>query len=65
MPSDTRERQMTDLARRLHFTVQKHGSSYCLRRVTDVSEPVVKDDLSLDEAEEFLNTWKLRGFHGG
>ena len=56
---------MTDLARRLHFKVERHGSRYCLRRVTDVSDPVIKDDLSLDEAEEFLNTWKLRGFHGG
>ena len=23
------------------------------------------ESLTLDEAEEVLNTWKLRGFHGG
>jgi hypothetical protein len=26
---------------------------------------VDKENLTLEEAEEFLNTWKLRGFHGG
>jgi hypothetical protein len=26
---------------------------------------VDKESLALEEAEEFLNTWKLRGFHGG
>ena len=56
---------MMDLAGRLQFAVKKHGSRYSLHRVTDVSEPVTKANLSLEEAEEFLNTWKLRGFHGG
>ncbi len=56
---------MMDLARRLRFQVVKHGSKYSLRRVSDVSAPVETENLALDEAEEFLNTWKLRGFHGG
>lgn len=60
-----RERAMMDLARQLQFRVEKRGSSYSLRRVADVSAPVEEKNLSLEEAEEFLNTWKLRGFHGG
>jgi hypothetical protein len=64
-PMSERERAMMELARRLQFRVEKHGSSYSLRRVADVSAPVKKENLALGEAEEFLNTWKLRGFHGG
>jgi hypothetical protein len=59
-----RERTMMELAKRLQFRVEKHESRYSLRRVADVSAPV-QEDLALEEAEEFLNTWKLRGFHGG
>jgi hypothetical protein len=65
MTSSTREREMIHLAKRLQFDVDKHGSTYSLRRVTGVSEPVTSGNLTLEEAEEFLNTWKLRGFHGG
>jgi hypothetical protein len=61
----SKERQMIDLAKRLQFEVVKSGSEYCLRRETGVSEPVVSGNLTLQEAEDFLNTWKLRGFHGG
>jgi hypothetical protein len=60
-----RERAMMELAKRLQFQVEKHGPKYSLRRVADVSVPVEKENLALEEAEEFLNTWKLRGFHGG
>jgi hypothetical protein len=56
---------MMELAERLQFRVEKHGSSFSLRRVADVSAPVEKENLTLEEVEEFLNTWKLRGFHGG
>lgn len=59
-----RERAMMELATRLQFHVEKHESRYSLRRVVDVSAPV-QEKLALEEAEEFLNTWKLRGFHGG
>ncbi len=59
-----RERAMMELANRLQFRVEKHESRYSLRRVADVSAPV-QENLALEEAEEFLNTWKLRGFHGG
>jgi hypothetical protein len=60
-----RERAMMDLAKQLLFQVEKHGSNYSLRRVADVSAPVEEGNLTLEEAEAFLNTWKLRGFHGG
>jgi hypothetical protein len=60
-----RERAMFELAKQLQFHVEKHGSLYSLRRVADVSEPVEVENLALEEALEFLNTWKLRGFHGG
>jgi hypothetical protein len=60
-----RERAMMDLAKQLLFQVEKHGSSYSLRRVADVSAPVEEGNLTLEETEAFLNTWKLRGFHGG
>ena len=65
MPSNTREARMLDLAKRLRFDVEKHGSKYSLRRVVDGSETLEKDNLDLEQAEDFLNTWKLRGFHGG
>jgi hypothetical protein len=35
-----------------------------LKRTADVSEPVCESNLGLDEAEELLRAWKLRG-HGG
>jgi hypothetical protein len=56
---------MTNLAKQLRFRVEKHGSTYSLRRDVDASTPVDKENLTLEEAEEFLNTWKLRGFQGG
>jgi hypothetical protein len=34
-------------------------------READVATAVRGENLSLDEAEELLETWKLRGFHGG
>lgn len=65
MSAGDRESEMFTLARRLQFDVEKQGARYFLHRSTDVSEPVRQSNLSLAEAEEFLNTWKLRGFHGG
>jgi hypothetical protein len=60
-----RERAMIELAKQLLFRVEKHGSGYSLRRVADVSAPVEEENMTLEEVEAFLNTWKLRGFHGG
>jgi hypothetical protein len=64
-PTSERERVMMELAKQLQFVVEKHRDRYSLIRVVDVSAPVEEKSLALEEAEEFLNTWKLRGFHGG
>jgi hypothetical protein len=60
-----RETHLRELASRLLFTLTKEGSRFCLYREADVSQPVRLDGLTLDEVEEALTTWKLRGPHGG
>jgi hypothetical protein len=60
-----RETRLRELASKLFFTLTKEGSRFSLYREADVSQPVRHDGLTLDEVEETLNTWKLRGFHGG
>ena len=60
-----RERHLQELAAKLLFDVEKHGGSYTLSRTAGLKEPVRHENLSLDQAEELLNAWKLRGFHGG
>jgi hypothetical protein len=60
-----REGQMQQLARMLLFQVEKHGDRFTLTRTADTPKPVRHENLTLAECEEVLNTWKLRGFHGG
>ena len=60
-----RERHLHELASKLFFHLEKQGSRYALSRDADVSAPVRHDNLSIEEAESILNTWKLRGLHGG
>lgn len=60
-----REEKMRNLATKLLFDVGKHGSRFSLYRDAGVPEPVRREDLTLEEAEEILDTWKLRGFQGG
>ena len=64
-PAAEREQALLDLAARLYFTVEKRGSRFSLFRDVDVRRPVRRDDLTIKQAEELLETWKLRGFHGG
>jgi hypothetical protein len=64
-PELERERALLDLAGRLYFKVEKRGARFSLFRDVDVRRPVRHDDLTLIQAEELLETWKLRGFHGG
>ena len=59
------EEKMRNLAAQLFFDVEKHGAKFTLYRDVDVPEPVRREDLTLEEAEELLDTWKLHGFHGG
>jgi hypothetical protein len=60
-----RETHLRKLAEELLFTVEKSGEYFTLTRTADVSPRVRKKDLSLAGAEKLLETWKLRGPHGG
>ena len=62
---DEREQHLRKLANRLLFNLQKEGTHFTLTRDVDVPAPVRHDNLTADEAEDVLNTWKLRGPHGG
>ena len=61
---DERESHLWVLADQLFFKVERNGDRFTLKRTADVSEPVCESNLSLDDAEELLRGWKLRG-HGG
>jgi hypothetical protein len=63
--SKERERHLFHLAGLLLFEVEKQGDSFTLTRTADTETPLHQGGLSLEEAEEVLNTWKLRGLHGG
>jgi hypothetical protein len=59
------EAQLRVLADKLLFKVEKLGERFTLTRTADVSRPVRHKDLTLEEAEQLLGTWKLRGLGGG
>jgi hypothetical protein len=59
------EAKLRELAERLQFKVEQHGDRFTLTRTADVSRPVVEEGLTLPEAEELLERWKLRGLGGG
>jgi hypothetical protein len=56
-----REALMRTLASRLEFAVEKVGVRFTLLRTADVVPPVREERLTLNQAEELLQTWKLRG----
>jgi hypothetical protein len=58
---EERETRMRDLAQKLMFKVEQTNGRFTLLRTADVSRPVSEKDLTLKEAEELLETWKLRG----
>jgi hypothetical protein len=60
-----RERRLRELAAKLLFRFECRGARVSLYRDVDVPKPVRHDDFTLDEVEDLLNTWKLRGPHGG
>ena len=60
-----REANLRTLADKLSFAVEKIGERFTLTRTADVSRPVCESGLTLAEAEHLLETWKLRGPHGG
>jgi hypothetical protein len=61
---EEREARMRDLAQRLLFKVEMTNGRYTLIRTADVSRPVHEKNLTLKEAEDLLETWKLRGQGG-
>jgi hypothetical protein len=63
--STEREDRMRALASQLFFMVETEGGGFTLIRTADVPTAVREQRLSLSEAEELLETWKLRGPHGG
>jgi hypothetical protein len=54
-----RESHMWALAGRLEFAVQKARERFTLIRTADVTAPVHQERLTLDQAEGFLEIWKL------
>jgi hypothetical protein len=60
-----RESRLRKSAARLLFAVEKRGTRFSLRRDAEVDAPVVHENVTIDEAEKILETWKLRGPHGG
>jgi hypothetical protein len=57
--------KLKSLADRLQFTLVTTRDRFTLTRTADVSRPVCEEDLTLEQAEDMLETWKLRGPHGG
>jgi hypothetical protein len=64
-PETAREADLRALAQRLQFSLERTGDRFRLTRTDGVSRPVREEGLTLDEAEDLLATWKLRGPHGG
>jgi hypothetical protein len=60
-----REISMRALAQRLEFEVKESDGRFTLIRTVDAPRAVREESLTLDEAEDMLQRWKLRGFHGG
>ena len=63
--TSARERDLRVLADKLLFTVEKRGDGFILSRTADIPLPVRREGLSIDQAEDLLATWKLRGLQGG
>lgn len=60
-----REANLRALAERLEFTMEGADGRYTLTRTADLSRPERAENLSLDDVERLLDTWKLRGLGGG
>lgn len=64
-PSNERKAHLRALADQLPFKVERRAAGFTLTRAADVSKPERHDRLTLDQAEELLGNWKLRGLGGG
>jgi hypothetical protein len=56
---------MRALAEELEFTVEKTDGGFTLMRTSELSRPEREEDLTLEQAEDLLERWKLRGLGGG
>ena len=65
MAATISEADLRSLAERLQFKLEQHGERFTLTRTADVSRQVVEEGLTLSEAQELLERWKLRGLGGG
>jgi hypothetical protein len=66
MPTNNkREAHLRALADKLLFKVERSGERFTLTRTADVSKPVRHERLTIEQAEELLGNWKLRGLGGG
>jgi hypothetical protein len=63
--NDEREAHLRMLADQLLFKVERSGERYTLTRTADVSKTVRHERLTIDQAEDLLGNWKLRGLGGG
>ena len=64
-PARTREGKMFALAEELEFSVEKTDGGFTLTRTIGLERPERAENLTLAQAEELLETWKLRGLGGG
>ena len=60
-----REAHLRALAKELQFSVEKHGDRFTLTRTAEISRTERETDLTLDQMEDLLRRWKLRGLGGG
>lgn len=60
-----REAHLRNLAERMQFRMEKSGDRFTLTRTADLSRPERETNLTLDEVQHLLDTWKLRGLSGG
>jgi hypothetical protein len=60
-----RETHLRALAKELQFSMEKHGERFTLTRTADLSRPEREIDLTLEQVEDLLRRWKLRGLGGG
>ena len=63
--TNDREVHLRELAEKLEFNLERCGQRFALTRTADVSRPVRHEGLTIEQAEDLLRNWKLRGPHGG
>jgi hypothetical protein len=49
----------------MYFKLTRQGDRYSLCRTVGLSGPARRENPSLDEVEQELEKWELRGYHGG